>query len=1123
MLSGAGVKRRKLWLLAASALTPLFLGISGGAALAQTCGALDGSNSATCTSAGNDYPGGINYSTNNTPILVTLQPGVRVVIPNGSGVVDSVNLANTTGPIGTPGANATLTVDGAFIDNTAVTGPNKSGLRIQASGSAIITATNTEVHVTGLQSTNAIWAIVLPSSTLTTAATVNYNGPGVTSIGTDFSTVIQADNRGSGPATIEATGDMTGIALGAGANGITGLFASGGSSGTVLYHGGSIAVRGNFANGIYAAGNTAIVTTDPGTTITVLSLTGERLKPGIALDSFGTAAANDALIANVASTIQMAGPAAPDPGLRNNGYGIRAFSFLDAPISVNYTGPGITTFGGNGMGIVALSGGGSVNVTSSGPITTHGSGAVGIFVDSTNLVASSPSEFRPTPVFTGVPTGTVQVNATNVLTTGQFSSGIVAKGARDVTVNVAPGGSIMGGWQADLTGGSSLFGLPAAGVVLSSTGGIATLINDGSIGALSDRAVLGDPVIINNGTMTGFVTLSGVNSYINNGAFNLRHFADTNGDSLRDTVRVAVSDLGGPGSTFANNGTLALLGAPGATTLDSTGQYLPQGNVLNAMTLGGPLQGQLIGVHSFVNSGVIDLQANPVAGDVLTITGARTAGAFGGGVFTSNGGSLRLDSVLDSGEPSHSDVLVVDGSNVGAGGATSILVRNAGGLGALTPGNGILVVDVPAGGGSTQPGTFALGGPAVAGPYEYSLFRGGVAGAAPAPDSWFLRSTLAPPEPIQPGSGPTPAPPNSGIPNFRREVSLYAALPAMGLTYGRTLIDSLHERVGELHPLALPAVTEERTIWCKNPEKNFRCTTTVQLPAGASVPGNTYASAGWARIIGQHGNQDGGPWGIFRNGPNYDYDIYAFQAGLDLYRSLGTDGSRNHAGLYAAIGRIEGDVTHFNGIKAGTNTIDGYSLGAYWTHFGPSGWYLDGVVQGTWYDAEADSKRLFKLKRDGFGFAASLEGGYPLQLGNGFILEPQAQMIYQTLANGSGRDEAALVRFSDADSLAGRIGARLAKSWTLEEDPRAKPRLLTAWLKASLWNEFLGDPKTSFSSATGLIPFHADLGGSWAELRTGVDAQISRNTALYASAGYSIGLNGRSRAYDGRLGIKVSW
>ena len=187
-----------------------------------------------------------------------------------------------------------------------------------------------------------------------------------------------------------------------------------------------------------------------------------------------------------------------------------------------------------------------------------------------------------------------------ISTTGQFSTGINANtGALgNVTVNVAQGGSVMGGWQAGLTGvGSDLFALPAAGVILSSTGGTATLNNDGSIGALSDRAVAGDPVVINNGTITGFVQFTGGgNSIVNNGLFDLRHFADTTGGG-RDTLRVAIADLGeGPNNSFTNNGTLRLPAVTGATTLDSTGQYLPLGNPNNAMALGGPLQGHLIGV-----------------------------------------------------------------------------------------------------------------------------------------------------------------------------------------------------------------------------------------------------------------------------------------------------------------------------------------------------------------------------------------------------------------------------------------------------------------------------------------------------------------------------------------------
>ena len=266
----------------------------------------------------------------------------------------------------------------------------------------------------------------------------------------------------------------------------------------------------------------------------------------------------------------------------------------------------------------------------SGPITTNGSNAVGILADSSGtILRRSPgllTDIEPiNPPVPTATTGTVQVNATNVLTTGQFGTGISATAAGDVTVNIPPGGSVMGGWQADLTSGRP---------DLRSTGRRrypefdrrhATLTNDGSIGALSDRAVAGDPQVINNGTITGFVQFTGGdNSILNNGTFNLRHFADTNGDGVRDTLRVAVADLGdGRNNSFTNNGTLALPAVTGATTLDSTGQYLPLGNTEQRNDPRWTVAGPLLGVTTFTNSGTIDLQSNPVAGDVLVITGAR--------------------------------------------------------------------------------------------------------------------------------------------------------------------------------------------------------------------------------------------------------------------------------------------------------------------------------------------------------------------------------------------------------------------------------------------------------------------------------------------------------------------
>ena len=706
----------------------------------------------------------------------------------------------------------------------------------------------------------------------------------------------------------------------------------------------------------------------------------------------------------------------------------------------------------------------AVTVNATAPITTIGREAQGIWASS----ASGPT----------------LVNVAQVTTTGQFSSAVRATGA-SVAVNVAAGGSVMGGWQPGVNDVGTSLGLPSAGVSLHATGGPAILTNNGTIGALSDRAVFGDPTIINNGTMTGFVQLAGVNSYINNGTFALRHFADTNGDGIRDTLRVALSDLGSGPSTFANNGRLALLGGPGATVLDNTGQYLPFGLAVNSMALGGPMQGQILGATTFTNSGVIDLQANAVAGDVLVISGGRTPGVSGGGTFVSNGGALLLDTVLNAGgSTSRSDILVVDGTQVGAAGATRVSVRNAGGAGALTVGDGIPVVQNldPA---RSAAGAFALSGLLAAGPYQYLLFQGGV-GADANDGNWYLRSMIN--CSLEPNSPVCPAPTPNPTPNFRTETSLYAAIPSMALLYGRSLLDTLHERVGEEEDQRRPF-----------------------------DPNN--AKVGWGRVIGVNGHQSGDAAGILGSGPSYNYTFLGLQAGMDVFRRDLPDGSRDQAGAYFAIGSDQGRVTHFDSSQGNSN-FNAYSLGGYWTHFGASGWYTDMVLQGTFYDINSSANRgLPALRTVGQGVAASVEGGYPFRFAGGYFIEPQAQLIYQTININDTNDIAARIRFSDVDSAAARIGARFGRTWAVDDSYRT----ITAWIRPNLWNEFRGNPITSFSSETGFVPFHADLGGLWGEVNLGVSGQITTMTTLYANASYSSRFDSGGFAYNGKVGLRVNW
>ena len=434
-------------------------------------------------------------------------------------------------------------------------------------------------------------------------------------------------------------------------------------------------------------------------------------------------------------------------------------------------------------------------------------------------------------------------------------------------------------------------------------------------------------------------------------------------------------------------------------------------------------------------------------------------------------GQIRLNTYL-AGDGSPSDRLVIDGGT--ATGTTTVIATDTGGGGALTTGDGILVIDA-VNGGTTAPGAFA--GFGAAGPYEYLLERGGL--TAGSENEWFLRSSDA-----------------SGRPRFRQEVSLYAAMPVMARIYGRELIDTLHERMGGDAQLLGPA-------------------NEGVAPDGA-----------WGRAIGYWGHRDGDSAGILGGGgPEFDYGFGALQAGLDLYRGDHTNGQRDNAGIYVAFGHANADVEHNllgRTFKGGENDFDAYSVGGYWTRFGDNNWYLDGVLQGTWYEDMTMTGRrgLRDGETNGFGLAASIEGGYPFELGGGWQLEPQAQLVYQALNIDDFNDGASDVRYSNTDSLAGRIGARATQEWDVGGDAKRK---LTVWGRADLWYEFLDDPTTEFSSVAGFIPFTADAGDTWATLGIGAAMQVADNASVYGNVNYDVAFDGDADAWEGKLGVKVRW
>ena len=363
VLSSITVRRRKFWLIAASALASSSLGISEPALALDECGP----SPATCTPALNPYATGINYTgSDTTPLSVTLQSGVNVTIPVGSPGVNAVNLANTGG-VTAGAATLTITADGVTINNNNNPGgANQTGLRIQSSGDAIIRATNTTIDVNGTASDWAILSFSMPNQTGVSHVTdVNWSGPRLTNLSAgNEAGAIQADHRGIGDAIVVASGNINvvanaglgttqyGLLAHAGDPTISGVLGAGNAS--VTYNSGTLDVSAVRPRGILAwvdGIGSVTVNTAAGT---VINVSGTQFGgPGVYLFASGTATAPNTLTANVASQITSVGPADVTDLSSSLPVGIRATnSGTDAPIFVNYTGPGITTAGGNGAGIL---------------------------------------------------------------------------------------------------------------------------------------------------------------------------------------------------------------------------------------------------------------------------------------------------------------------------------------------------------------------------------------------------------------------------------------------------------------------------------------------------------------------------------------------------------------------------------------------------------------------------------------------------------------------------------------------------------------------------------------------------------------------------------------------------
>jgi outer membrane autotransporter protein len=740
-----------------------------------------------------------------------------------------------------------------------------------------------------------------------------------------------------------------------------------------------------------------------------------------------------------------------------------------------------------------------------------------------------------------------------IVTTGA-SVNMPGGGGGDTGARADTGGAVTlnGGSVAVLGNGGGETGLLAqsAGSTITATGTVVTVSGGGGDAGVS--ATTGGSIATTGGSVS---VVNGAGGLLQNG-----------GSVTMSGTDVTASGNGGYGFLFNNGGSADTLQYSGGTVTASAASFSVQGAAANinlsnaiAVTNNNTLLETTSGGNALFNAqastlqGVISTQGgststvNLTQGTVWTMTGNSNATNLTNDSseimytaptgdptqlssyktltvmnYTGAAGTLGFNTYLGT-DGSASDRLVVNGGT--ATGNSILRITNIEGPGAETMANGILVVQT-INGGTTAPGAFALNTEVRSGAFDYFLFRGGLNGSSP--NDWFLRSSFQvgpspglPEETVPPiESLPSDPPPAGSLPPgtypiIGPEIATYGVVQPIARELGQTTLGTLHERIGDTllpDPCQAAAVAGPAMVY-KAPVAPTGCT-----------PGGWVPSV-WARGFGQ---QVSNHYRAFAD-PRADGSLVGMQSGFDLWRGTLFPWGHDVAGLFFAYSNASIDVnglvtnpaaTGYVLTKTGTLNLNAWSGGAYWTHYGPSGWYLDLVLQGTDYAGGAQTQ-LAKLTTDGWGFISSLEAGYPipvLWLGPGFVLEPQAQILWQQVSFNSGNDGLGDVALGTTSGTTGRIGLR--GKWTILG---AYGEVWEPYVRVNLWQDWGGQATTMFGAdAAPLLERATRL-----ETAAGLTARLTRSWSLYAQGGYQFALNGtdggRRDGVKGDLGLRYSW
>jgi fibronectin-binding autotransporter adhesin len=184
------------------------------------------------------------------------------------------------------------------------------------------------------------------------------------------------------------------------------------------------------------------------------------------------------------------------------------------------------------------------------------------------------------------------------------------------------------------------------------------------------------------------------------------------------------------------------------------------------------------------------------------------------------------------------------------------------------------------------------------------------------------------------------------------------------------------------------------------------------------------------------------------------------------------------------------------------------------------GWYADAVLQAGQHRYNVQPIATLGSSGKGKSLLASLEVGKAFDIGSGWTVEPQLQLIHQTLRMDDTGISGARVSQDPNDGLIVRAGVRV------KGEIATGAGTLQPYGRINVFHASGGADVAQFLNLGGSTAIRSETGSSSTEVAGGVTLALGDRTAIYGELGKLWASGGPARiksSVNASVGVRVRW